>query len=72
MSRITSMLVGSRNYVAAPSRWLGAVAGGVIAGLAAWEEAFKKLMSGPDTGAWFARMMAVTESGRREFFNIVH
>lgn len=37
----------------------------------AWEESFKKLMSGPEMGAWFARMMDVTEGGSREFYNIV-
>lgn len=38
---------------------------------AAWEENFSKLMSGPAMEAWFTRMMEVTESGRREFYNIV-
>ncbi len=42
-----------------------------VESLAAWEEAFGKLMSGPETGAWFARMMDVTEGGRRDFYNLV-
>ncbi len=37
----------------------------------AWEQAFQRLMSAPETGAWFGRMMEVTESGRREFYHIV-
>lgn len=42
-----------------------------VESLAAWEAAFTTLMSSPDMGPWFARMTAVTESGSREFFNIV-
>jgi hypothetical protein len=42
-----------------------------VESFAAWEESFQRLMSGPEMGAWFARMMEVTESGRREFYNIV-
>ena len=42
-----------------------------VESFAAWEEAFRRLMSGREIGPWFARMMEVTESGRREFCNIV-
>lgn len=42
-----------------------------VESFADWEESFRKLMSGPETGAWFARMMEVTEGGRREFYNLV-
>lgn len=43
----------------------------VVESFGAWEAAFGKLMSAPEVGAWFGRMMDVTESGRRDFFNIV-
>ena len=42
-----------------------------VESFAAWEESFRKLMSAPEMGPWFARMMEVTESGRREFYNLV-
>lgn len=38
---------------------------------AQWEQAFGALMSAPETQAWFQRMTEVTESGRRDFYNIV-
>lgn len=39
--------------------------------LGAWEEGFKRLMAAPEMGDWFRRMMEVTESGNRNFYNIV-
>lgn len=42
-----------------------------VESFAAWEAAFKQLMGAPEMGAWFGRMMEVTESGSREFYNIV-
>ena len=38
---------------------------------AAWEASFQRLMAAPEMGAWFGRMMDVTESGSRDFYNIV-
>jgi hypothetical protein len=42
-----------------------------VASLGAWEEAFNRLMGMPQMEDWFGRMMEVTESGRREFYNLV-
>ena len=42
-----------------------------VESLAAWEENFKRLMAAPGMGEWFGRMTAVTESGSRDFYNIV-
>jgi hypothetical protein len=39
--------------------------------LGAWEATFAQLMAHPEMGAWFGRMMDVTESGSRDFYNIV-
>lgn len=39
--------------------------------LGAWEDGFKQMMAAPQMEAWFARMMEVTESGRRDFYTIV-
>src|SRR3954465_6050567 len=41
-----------------------------VENFADWESSFQRLMSAPETGAWFARMMEVVESGRRDFYNI--
>ena len=41
-----------------------------VENFADWEQTFRRLMSGPEMGGWFARMMDVTEGGRREFYNI--
>jgi hypothetical protein len=38
--------------------------------LAAWEQRMAEIFSQPEFGAWFARMMPLVESGRREFYNI--
>lgn len=42
-----------------------------VPNFAAWEEAFKKLMSRPEMGEWFGRMMQHVDSGSRDFYNIV-
>lgn len=42
-----------------------------VESLGEWERVFTRMMSQPETGQWFSRMMDVTESGRREFYNIV-
>lgn len=42
-----------------------------VESLADWEQAFGALMSAPATQAWFQRMTEVTESGSRDFYNIV-
>ena len=38
--------------------------------LAAWEQRMAEIFSKPEFGEWFARMMPLVESGRREFYNI--
>jgi hypothetical protein len=38
--------------------------------LAAWEQRMAEIFSLPEFGEWFARMMPLVESGRREFYNI--
>lgn len=42
-----------------------------VENFAAWEDTFQRMMSDPQTEAWFKRMMEVTESGRRDFYSIV-
>jgi hypothetical protein len=42
-----------------------------VESLGAWEEAFRRMMAQDQMQEWFGRMMKVTESGRREFYNIV-
>lgn len=42
-----------------------------VESLGAWEEVFGRMMGSPDMEAWFGRMMDVTKSGRREFYNLV-
>lgn len=42
-----------------------------IESFAAWEQQFAAMMAQPDMENWFARMVAVVESGSREFYNIV-
>jgi hypothetical protein len=42
-----------------------------IENFAAWEGGFRESMERPWMGEWFARMMPLVESGRREFYNIV-
>jgi hypothetical protein len=43
----------------------------VVDNMAAWERLVAEEFAMPEFAAWFARMMEVTESGRREFYNIV-
>ncbi len=38
--------------------------------LATWEQYIAEVFSLPEFGEWFARMMPLVESGRREFYNI--
>lgn len=42
-----------------------------VENFAEWETAFARLMAGPQMADWFGRMMEVTESGSRDFYNIV-
>jgi hypothetical protein len=36
----------------------------------AWEQRIAKVFPMPEFGAWFARMMPLVETGRREFYRI--
>jgi len=38
--------------------------------LAEWEHRLAEVFSLPEFGEWFARMMPLVESGRREFYNL--
>ncbi len=41
-----------------------------IESLADWEQRTAEIFGAPEFGDWFARMMPLVESGRREFYNI--
>jgi hypothetical protein len=41
-----------------------------VESLAAWEKLLAEVFANPEFGAWFGRMTALVESGRREFYNI--
>ncbi len=41
-----------------------------VPSLAEWEKTAKEIFAHPDFPKWFARMEALVESGRREFYNI--
>ena len=38
--------------------------------LAGWEKLAASIFSNPEFGKWFAQMMPLVESGRREFYNV--
>ncbi len=38
--------------------------------LAEWERRIAEIFAMPEFGDWFARMIPLVESGRREFYNI--
>ena len=42
-----------------------------VASLAEWEREIQGIWTNPAFGDWFARMVPLVESGRREFYNIV-
>ena len=42
-----------------------------VESFAAWEQTFQRIMTMPDMGEWFGRMVPLVESGSREFYNIV-
>ena len=39
--------------------------------LSDFENGGKKIMSNPEWGAWYAKVIAITDSGYREIFNLV-
>jgi hypothetical protein len=41
-----------------------------VENLAAWERLIAEVFSLPEFGEWFARMAALVDSGRREFYTI--
>jgi hypothetical protein len=41
-----------------------------VESLAAWEKLLAEVFANPEFGAWFGRMEALVESGRREFYTI--
>src|SRR5262245_5848587 len=42
-----------------------------VESFAVWKRQFAEMMAQPDTGGFTARMNAVVDSGRREFYTIV-
>ena len=42
----------------------------VVESLADWERGAAESLAHPEFGAWFARMAALVESGRREFYRL--
>lgn len=36
-----------------------------------WEKEFQKLLNEPSFGPWFAKMVPLVETGRREYYNVV-
>jgi hypothetical protein len=42
-----------------------------VESLAAWERLIAEVFSMAEFGDWFARMVPLVESGRREFYNVV-
>jgi len=42
-----------------------------VADFAAWQRLMAEEFAMPEFGDWFARMMPLVETGRREFYNIV-
>ena len=43
----------------------------VVEGFVAWQQFMAEEFAMPEFSDWFARMMPLVESGRREFYNIV-
>ncbi|NIO72495.1 MAG: hypothetical protein GTN71_26595 [Anaerolineae bacterium] len=41
-----------------------------VESLAEWERRIAEIFAMPEFGDWFARMIPLVESGRREFYNI--
>lgn len=41
-----------------------------VESLAVWEQLLAEIFSRPEFGEWFAQMVPLVESGRREFYNI--
>ena len=41
-----------------------------VASFAEWESRMADVFGAPEFGEWFARMMELVDSGRREFYNI--
>ena len=41
-----------------------------VESLAAWEKLLAEVFANPEFGAWFGRMTALVETGRREFYTI--
>jgi len=41
-----------------------------VESLAEWEQRIAEVYAVPEFGDWFARMVPLVESGRREFYNI--
>lgn len=71
MGEIDATFRAARIYTDASGPFFTIVTEMDVESLAAWEAAFSAEMARPDFGDWFERMVEVTESGRREFYNVV-
>ena len=64
-------LRGNRTLTDASGPFFTVVTEIEVADFAAWQQFIAEEFAMPEFGDWFARMMPLVESGRREFYNIV-
>ena len=64
-------LHGNRTLTDASGPFFTVVTEIEVADFAAWQQFIAEEFAMPEFGDWFARMMPLVESGRREFYNIV-
>lgn len=64
-------ILGNRILTDASGPFFTVVTELVVEDFAAWQQFMADEFAMPEFSDWFTRMMAVTEAGRREFYNIV-
>ncbi len=64
-------MLGNRILTDASGPFFTVVTELVVEDFGAWEQFMAEEFAMPEFGDWFARMMAITESGRREFYRVV-
>ncbi len=67
----TVEMLGSRILTDASGPFFTVVTELVVGDFGAWEQFMAEEFAMPEFGDWFARMTAITESGRREFYRVV-
>ncbi|MBM3947101.1 MAG: hypothetical protein FJ315_06870 [SAR202 cluster bacterium] len=65
------MNIPHRLFTDASGQFFTVVTEDEFASLGDWEKSFQQLMSDPSCGSWFAKMVPLVESGRREYYNVV-